>query len=140
MKNMQAPRSNNEQNTADCDDVPLQEDIAKMMIASAATVVKPHPTTTAAGDNVVKPSETTTNVKNNSQLVKKKSVKKGWVREGSVREGTWGSGSYRASTSSRGGWATSSTTRRPSQGRTWSERLKPRHASGDVLVDASSQV
>ena len=29
--------------------------------------------------------------------------------------------------SSKGGWATSWATRRPPQGRTWSERLKPRH-------------
>ena len=67
----------------------------------------------------------------------KRSVKKvsssskgGWgsVPKGSIREGTWGSGTTRSdSTSSRGGWATSWETRRPPQGRTWSERLKPRH-------------
>ena len=138
---MQAPGSNNAQNTADCDDVPLQADLAKMKIASAATVAKPHSTTTAAGGDVVKSSHTA-NLKKDSQLVRKKSVKKDWAawKGGPVREGTWGSGSVRSvTTSSRGGWATSWETRRPPQGRTWSERLKPRHASGDVLVDASSQ-
>ena len=33
----------------------------------------------------------------------------------------------KVSSSSKGGWATSWETRRPPQGRTWSERLKPRH-------------
>ena len=34
--------------------------------------------------------------------------------------------------SSKGGWATSWATRRPPQGRTWSERLKPRHDGPDA--------
>ena len=96
------------------------------------------------------PSSASAKQYNSSSVAIKRSVKKvsssskgGWssVPKGSIREGTWGSGSYRSeSTSSRGGWATSWATRRPPQGRTWSERLKPRHASGDVLVHASSQV
>ena len=77
---------------------------------------------------------------NASSVAVKRSVKKvsssskgGWssVPKGSIREGKWGSGSYRSeSTSSRGGWATSWETRRPPQGRTWAERLKPRHGRG----------
>ena len=81
---------------------------------------------------------------NASSVAVKRSVKKvsssskgGWsyIPKGSIREGKWGSGSYRPeSTSSRGGWATSWETRRPPQGRTWSERLKPRHGPNGLYA------
>ena len=90
------------------------------------------------------PSSTSPKQYNSSSVAIKRSVKKvsssskgGWsyIPKGSIREGKWGSGSYRPeSTSSRGGWATSWETRRPPQGRTWSERLKPRHGPNGLYA------
>ena len=51
----------------------------------------------------------------------KRSVKK----VGGSNKGGWAV--KKVGGSSKGGWATSWATRRPPQGRTWSERLKPRH-------------
>ena len=73
-------------------------------------------------------SDSNTNKRSEKKVSRSSKGGRGSVPKGSIREGTRGSGTTRSdSTSSRGGWATSWETRRPPTGRTWSERLKPRH-------------
>ena len=65
---------------------------------------------------------TSDRVANGVALFKKRSVEK----VDNPSRGGWGA--------SRGGWATSWENRQPPQGRTWKERLQPRHAREKLVV------
>ena len=120
------------------------EDIKKLTISSSSDE-DTSGVTIKRSDTI--PSSASAKQYDSSSVAIKRSVKKvgssskgGWssVEKGSVREGTWGSGKkHSVSSSSRGGRATTWVDRKPPQGRTWAERLKPRHGRGLCAGDDS---